>query len=57
MFVDTHGHVNFNAYKDDGDEVVRRAFDGGVAIVAPSSQIDTSRRAVEYAERFNDARL
>lgn len=57
MFVDTHGHVQFNAYKDDGDAVVRRAFDAGVAIIAPSSQIDTSRRAVEYAQRWNDARL
>lgn len=57
MYVDTHGHVNFNAYKDDGDEVVKRAFDAGVAIIAPSSQIDTSRRAIEYAERFNDSRL
>ena len=57
MYIDTHGHVNFNAYKDDGDEVVRRAFDGGIAIIAPSSQIDTSRREVEYAERFDDPRL
>ena len=57
MFVDTHGHVQFNAYKDDGDAVVRRAFDAGVAIIAPSSQIDTSRRALEYAQRFNDPRL
>lgn len=57
MFVDTHGHVQFNAYRDDGDAVVRRAFDVGVAIIAPSSQIDTSRRAVEYAQRWNDARL
>jgi Tat protein secretion system quality control protein TatD with DNase activity len=32
MLVDTHGHVQFNAYKDDGDEVVRRSFDAGVAV-------------------------
>lgn len=57
MFVDTHGHVQFNAYKDDGDEVVRRSFDEGVAIIAPATQIDTSRRAVEYAQRFDSPML
>lgn len=53
QLVDTHGHVNFNAFKDDGDEVVKRALDNGVGIVMPGSQIDTSRRAVEYAERWD----
>jgi len=52
-FIDTHGHVNFNAFRDDGDAVVQRALDAGVGIVMPGSQIDTSRRAVEYAERWN----
>lgn len=53
MFVDTHGHVQFNAYREDGDTVIQRAFDAGVAIIIPSSQIDTSVRAVEYAQRWN----
>ncbi len=57
MFVDTHGHINFNAYKDDADEVIQRAFDGGVAIIAPGSEIRTSRRAVEYAERYQSSML
>lgn len=52
-FIDTHGHVNFNAFKDDGDAVINRALDAGVGIIMPGSQIDTSRRAVEYAERFD----
>lgn len=52
-FIDTHGHVNFNAFKDDGDGVIKKALDAGVGIIMPGSQIDTSRRAVEYAEKFN----
>ena len=52
-FIDTHGHVNFNAFKDDGEEVIKRALDGGVGIIMPGSQIDTSKRAVEYAEKLN----
>jgi len=51
--IDTHGHVNFNAFKDDGKEVVQRALDRGIGIIMPGSQIDTSRRAVEYAEKFD----
>ncbi|MBI1888499.1 MAG: TatD family hydrolase [Candidatus Spechtbacteria bacterium] len=53
QFIDTHGHVNFNAFKDDGGAVIQRALDNGVGIVMPGSQIDTSRRAVEYAERWD----
>ena len=51
--IDTHGHVNFNAFKDDGDEVIQRALDQGVGIIMPGSQIDTSKRAVEYAQKWN----
>jgi len=51
--IDTHGHVNFNAFKDDGYEVIKRALDEGVGIIMPGSQIDTSKRAVEYAEKLN----
>lgn len=53
MFIDTHAHVQFNAYKDDGDEVVQRALDNKVALIMPSSQIDTSKRSIEYAERWD----
>ena len=52
-FVDTHAHVNFNAFRDDGDEVIKRALDEGIGIVMPGSQMDTSKRAVEYAEKLN----
>ena len=51
--IDTHGHVNFNAFKDDGEEVIKRALDAGIGIIMPGSQIDTSKRAVEYAEKLN----
>ena len=44
--IDTHGHINFNAFKDDGDEVVKKALEDGIGIIIPGSQIDTSKRAV-----------
>jgi len=52
VLIDTHAHVQFNAFRNDADEVIKRALDAGVVMVAPSSQIDTSRRAIEYAQKY-----
>lgn len=52
--IDTHSHINFNAYRNDADEVIRRALDSGIGMFAVGSQITTSERAVEYAKRYDD---
>ena len=49
---DTHAHVNFNAFKDDGEDVLRRCFESGMNVVNVGSQYSTSKRAVEYARKF-----
>lgn len=49
---DTHAHVNFNAFRADADEVLRRALDAGISVVNVGSQLSTSRRAVEYARKY-----
>jgi TatD DNase family protein len=51
---DTHAHVNFNAYKDDGEDVLRRCLEVGMNVVNVGSQFSTSKRAVEYAYKFED---
>ena len=53
MLIDTHAHVNFNAFKDDSDEVIRRALQSDVWLVNVGSQYTTSERAVEIAERYS----
>ncbi len=53
MFIDVHSHVNFNAFKDDAPEVLKRALEAGVWVNNVGSQITTSRRAVEIAEKFD----
>lgn len=53
MIIDTHAHIQFNAYKEDSDAVIERALRAGVAMIAPSSQIDTSKRSIVYAEKWN----
>ena len=52
MFIDTHAHVNFNAFKEDGEEVLRRCFEDGMSVVNVGSQYSTSKRAIEYAHKF-----
>lgn len=52
MFVDTHAHVNFNAFKDDGEEVLKRSLKEGVSVINVGSQYSTSVRAAEYAKKF-----
>ncbi|MFC1638970.1 TatD family hydrolase [Patescibacteria group bacterium] len=52
--IDAHCHINFSAYRDDADEVISRSLDEGIGMFAVGSQSTTSRRAVEYADRFDD---
>lgn len=50
--VDVHTHVNFNAFREDGHDVVHRTLEAGVWMILVGSQIDTSRRATEYARQY-----
>ncbi|MEK9134757.1 MAG: TatD family hydrolase [Patescibacteria group bacterium] len=52
VLIDTHAHVNFNAFKDDADEVIGRSLAGGVQMINVGSQYSTSKRAVEMAEKY-----
>ncbi len=57
--IDTHSHVNFNAYRNDADEVIRRSLDGSagspqVWMINVGSQYNTSTRAIEMAEKYKE---
>ena len=51
-YFDAHTHTNFAAYDSDRDEVFARAKDAGVGMNVVGTQIDTSRVAVECAEKY-----
>lgn len=51
-YIDLHTHVNLSAFKDDFDDVIRRALEAGVSMVNVGTQIDTSRRAVELLDPY-----
>ncbi|MDP2967183.1 MAG: TatD family hydrolase [bacterium] len=52
MLIDTHAHLNFNAYKDDLDEVIKRSLDNKVWMINVGSQYETSKKAVKIAEQY-----
>jgi TatD DNase family protein len=53
MIIDTHAHLFDPVFQNDLPEVLQRATDAGVeAIVVPATNIQTSREAIELAERY-----
>ena len=52
MFVDTHAHLNFNAYKDDAEEVIKRILANNIWIINIGTNYETSKKAVEIAYRY-----
>lgn len=49
---DTHAHVNFTAFKEDAEAVIKRALEKNIAMILVGSQLSTSRAAIELAEKF-----
>jgi TatD DNase family protein len=52
MFFDTHTHVNFSAFKDDQDQVIKRALDSETWMINVGTQVDTSQSAVDLANKY-----
>lgn len=51
MIIDTHCHLDDDRYKDDLDEVIKRAEDNGVEIfIIPAADPDTLQKAVQISE-------
>lgn len=55
MYIDTHAHLNFKAFKNDYAQAIERAFGVDVSkIIIPSSNLETSKKAVEIAESYKN---
>ncbi|QQG52553.1 MAG: TatD family hydrolase [Candidatus Falkowbacteria bacterium] len=52
MIIDTHAHVNFAAFRDDADAVIRRSLDNETWMVLVGSEFKTSNRALNYANKY-----
>lgn len=53
MFVDTHCHLDWNAFDADRDAVIKRAIAGGVTrLLTIGVDVPSSRRAIALAEQY-----
>ena len=50
--VDTHAHLDAPQFDRDREAVIQRARDAGIAVVTMGTDLDSSRRAVEIAQRY-----
>ncbi len=52
--IDAHTHVQFAAYKDDIEETINRALKENIWLVNVGTQKETSAKAVEIAEKYDE---
>ncbi len=53
-YFDVHSHLNFSAYDTDRGEVIGRMQEAGVGTITVGTQYDTSKTAVELAEKYEN---
>lgn len=54
MLIDTHAHLDYPDFASDFDQMLQRATEAGVTrIVTIGTSLESSRRAVELAERYS----
>lgn len=49
---DSHCHLNFNAFKNDADQIVEQCLANNVWLIIVGTQYDTSKKAVELASKY-----
>ena len=53
-YIDIHSHVNFKAFDEDRDEVIKRTLENDTWMINVGTQADTSRKAVEMANQYKE---
>lgn len=54
MLIDTHCHINFNAYDEDRDALIQRASGVGVSlIINPAIDLDTGEQILKLVEQYD----
>ena len=53
-YIDIHSHVNFKAFDEDRDGVIRRALENNTWVINIGTQMDTSKKAVEIANQYEE---
>jgi TatD DNase family protein len=50
--IDTHAHVNFNAFREDSEDVIKRALSKEIWMILVGSEYRTSKRALDLANKY-----
>ena len=53
MLIDTHCHIQFKAYNDDREKIIAICAEKNVTLNVVGTQKDTSKAAVELAEKYD----
>ncbi|MBU2545248.1 TatD family hydrolase, partial [Patescibacteria group bacterium] len=54
MLIDSHAHLNFKTFENDFDEVIKRSLAENIRMINVGSEYDTSKKAIEIAEKYNE---
>jgi len=55
MLIDTHAHLDFKVFDNDREEVIERAFKGGVEkIINIGTNLESSRKSIALAENYRN---
>jgi len=52
MIIDSHAHLNFNAFLNDYQEVIERCLQENIWMINVGTKYETSKRAVEIAQEY-----
>jgi len=52
MLIDTHAHINFDAYENDSDEVISKCLENNVWMINIGTNFETSKKAVEISQKY-----
>ncbi len=53
-YIDIHAHLNFPDYDIDREEVIKRAYENGVAIINIGTEVGSSKQVLELADKFRE---
>ena len=53
-YIDIHAHLNFKAFDEDRDEVIKQTLANDIWMINVGTQIDTSKKAVEIAHQYSE---
>lgn len=54
QLIDTHAHLNFEAFNGDWRQVMKQCLANQVKVINVGSQLETSQKAIQIAEEFKD---